>query len=77
MYLGGSLVPILLSTFNIDSYNPFALRDMLMTQYADADMNNFILSIVVTVTLSVICCVLSLLVTTLRKLDNSAGEANL
>ncbi len=77
MYLGASLIPILLSAFNIDSYNPFALRDMLMTQYADADMNNFILSIVVTVTLSVICCVLSLLVATLRKIDNSAGEANL
>ena len=41
------------------------------------NMNNFVLSMVVTVVLSVISCLLTLMITTLRKIDNSVGEANL
>ena len=48
-----------------------------MSSYSDADMNNFVLSMVVTVVLSVISCLLTLMITTLRKIDNSVGEANL
>lgn len=77
MFLGSAIVPIILSGFNIQKYNPFVLPDLLMTSYAEADMNNFMLSAAVSIILSVICCVLSLLVTTLKKIDNSEAEANL
>ncbi len=77
MYLGASLFPILLNALNINKYNPFALHDMIMTPAAEADMNNFWLSLAVTVILVVICCLLSLIITTVKKIDNSEGVANL
>ncbi len=77
MYLSVSIVPILLSAFNITGYNPFALRDMIMLPASNADMKNYTISIIVTIILIVISCLVSLVVTTLRKTDNSAGEANL
>lgn len=77
LFAASSLLPLLLQSMNINKYNPFALQDLLMYSYAEIDMNNFVLSVVVSVVLSVICCLLSLMVTTLRKIDNSVGEANL
>ena len=77
VYGGSTIVPLLLQSLNIDRYNPFSLQTMLMSSYNDADMNNFVLSTVVTVILSVICCLLALMITTLRRVDNSVGEANL
>lgn len=77
VYAGTSVIPLLLQSLNIDKYNPFALQTLLMSSYKEADMNNFILSVIVTLVLSVICCLLALMVTTLRKIDNSVGEANL
>lgn len=77
VYAGVTVIPILLQTLRIDKYNPFALQNMLMSSYNEADMNNFILSIIVSVILSVISCFIALMVTTLRKIDNSVGEANL
>ena len=77
MYAGSTIVPLILQALNIDKYNPFTLQTLLMSSYSDADMNNFVLSMVVTVVLSVISCLLTLMITTLRKIDNSVGEANL
>lgn len=48
-----------------------------MSSYSEEDMNNFVLSTIVSVVLSVISCLLTLMITTLRKIDNSVGEANL
>lgn len=77
VYAGSTIVPLILQALNIDKYNPFTLQTLLMSSYSDADMNNFVLSTVVTVVLSVISCLLTLMITTLRKIDNSVGEANL
>ncbi len=77
VYAGSTIVPLILQALNIDKYNPFTLQTLLMSSYSDADMNNFVLSMVVTVVLSVISCLLTLMITTLRKIDNSVGEANL
>lgn len=77
IYFGSALLPTLLGAFDINKYNPFALQGMIMTAPADADMQNFWLSIVVTIVLTVICCLLSLIITTVRKIDNSEGVANL
>mgnify|MGYP000610811842 FL=1 len=77
VYAGSTIVPLILQALNIDKYNPFTLQTLLMSSYSDADMNNFILSTVVSVVLSVISCLLTLMITTLRKIDNSVGEANL
>ena len=40
-------------------------------------MNNFTLSIIVTVVLSVIFCLITLMVAGLKKIDNSEMQANL
>lgn len=77
VYGGSTIIPILLQSLDIDRYNPFSLQTLLMSSYEDADMNNFVLSTVVTVMLAVICCLLALMITTLRRVDNTAGEANL
>lgn len=77
VYAGSTIVPLILQALNIDKYNPFTLQTLLMSSYSDADMNNFILSTVVSVVLSIISCLLTLMITTLRKIDNSVGEANL
>ncbi len=77
MYLGTALVSLLLQSVNIDKYNPFALLNMIMVSYNYADMNNFALSIAVSVILSVICCVLTLMVCSLKRFSNTEGEANL
>lgn len=77
VYAGSTIVPLILQALNIDKYNPFTMQTLLMSSYSEADMNNFILSMVVTVVLSVISCLLTLMITTLRKIDNSVGEANL
>ncbi len=77
VYGGSTIIPILLQSLDIDRYNPFSLQTLLMGSYEDADMNNFVLSTVVTVILAVICCLLALMITTLRRVDNTAGEANL
>ena len=77
VYAGSTIVPLILQALNIDKYNPFTLQTLLMSSYSEADMNNFILSTVVSVVLSVISCLLTLMITTLRKIDNSVGEANL
>ena len=77
VYAGSTIVPLILQALNIDKYNPFTLQTLLMSSYSDADMNNFVLSMVVTVVLSVISCLLTIMITTLRKIDNSVGEANL
>lgn len=77
VYGGSTIIPILLQSLDIDRYNPFTLQTMLMSSYNDADMNNFALSTIVSVILSVICCLLALMITTLRRVDNTVGEANL
>lgn len=77
VYAGSTIVPLILQAHDIDKYNPFTLQTLLMSSYSEADMNNFILSTVVSVVLSVIFCLLTLMITTLRKIDNSVGEANL
>lgn len=77
VYGGSTIIPILLQSLNIDRYNPFTLQSLLMSSYNDADMNNFILSTVVAFILSVICCLLALMIMTLRRVDNTVGEANL
>lgn len=77
VYAGSAIVPLILQALDIDKYNPFTLQTLLMSSYSEADMNNFILSTVVSVVLSVISCLLTLMITTLRKIDNSVGEANL
>ncbi len=77
VYGGSTIIPILLQSLDIDRYNPFTLQTMLMSSYNDADMNNFVLSTIVSVILSVICCLLALMITTLRRVDNTVGEANL
>ncbi len=77
VYAGSTIVPLILQALDIDKYNPFTLQTLLMSSYSEADMNNFILSTVVSVVLSVISCLLTLMITTLRKIDNSVGEANL
>ena len=77
MYLSISLFPTILASVGVNKYNPFALRDMFITPVEQVDMNNFWLSLVVTVILSVIFCLLSLAITTARKIENSVGEANL
>lgn len=77
VYGGSTIIPILLQSLDIDRYNPFTLQSLLMNSYNDADMNNFILSTVVAFILSVICCLLALMIMTLRRVDNTVGEANL
>ena len=77
VYAGSTVVPLILQALDIDKYNPFTMQTLLMSSYSEADMNNFILSTVVSVVLSVISCLLTLMITTLRKIDNSVGEANL
>lgn len=77
VYATSTVIPILLQALNIDKYNPFTLQSLLMSSYDEVDMNNLILSIVVSLILSVISCLLALMITTLRKIDNSVGEANL
>lgn len=77
VYGGSTIIPILLQSLDIDRYNPFTLQSLLMSSYNDADMNNFILSTVVAFILSVICCLLALMIMTLRRVDNTVGEANL
>lgn len=77
VYGGSTIIPILLQSLDIDRYNPFTLQSLLISSYNDADMNNFILSTVVAFILSVICCLLALMIMTLRRVDNTVGEANL
>lgn len=77
VYGGSTIIPILLQSLDIDRYNPFTLQSLLMSSYNDADMNNFMLSTVVAFILSVICCLLALMIMTLRRVDNTVGEANL
>lgn len=77
VYGGSTIIPILLQSLDIDRYNPFTLQSLLMSSYNDADMNNFILSTVVAFILSVICCLLALMIMTLRRVDNTVGETNL
>lgn len=77
VYGGSTIIPILLQSLDIDRYNPFTLQSLLMSSYNDADMNNFMLSTVVAFILSVICCMLALMIMTLRRVDNTVGEANL
>lgn len=77
VYGGSTIIPILLQSLDIDRYNPFTLQSLLMSSYKDADMNNFMLSTVVAFILSVICCLLALMIMTLRRVDNTVGEANL
>lgn len=77
MYFSSTLLPTILNAFGINKYNPFSLQGMVMTPAAEADMQDFWLSIAVTVILTVICCLLALVITTVRKIDNSEGEANL
>lgn len=77
VYGGSTIIPILLQSLNIDRYNPFTLQSLLLSSYNDADMNNFVLSTVVAFILSVICCLLALMIMTLRRVDNTVGEANL
>ena len=77
VYGGSTIIPILLQSLDIDRYNPFTLQSLLMSSYNDADMNNFMLSTVVAFILSVICCLLALMIVTLRRVDNTVGEANL
>ena len=77
VYGGSTIIPILLQSLDIDRYNPFTLQSLLMSSYNDADMNNFILCTVVAFILSVICCLLALMIMTLRRVDNTVGEANL
>ncbi len=77
VYLGSELINSMLNGFRVNRFNPYALYYMIGTTYKEADMNNFVLSLIVTVTLSVICCLITLMVVSLRKIDNSVGEANL
>lgn len=77
VYGGSTIIPILLQSLDIDRYNPFTLQSLLMSSYKDADMNNYMLSTVVAFILSVICCLLALMIMTLRRVDNTVGEANL
>ena len=77
VYGGSTIIPILLQSLDIDRYNPFTFQSLLMSSYNDADMNNFMLSTVVAFILSVICCLLALMIMTLRRVDNTVGEANL
>ena len=77
VYGGSTIIPILLQSLDIDRYNPFTLQSLLLSSYNDADMNNFVLSTVVAFILSVICCLLALMIMTLRRVDNTVGEANL
>ena len=77
VYGGSTIIPISLQSLDIDRYNPFTLQSLLMSSYNDADMNNFMLSTVVAFILSVICCLLALMIMTLRRVDNTVGEANL
>lgn len=77
VYGGSTIIPILLQSLDIDRYNPFSLQTLLMSSYEDADMNNFMLSTVVAFILFVICCLLALMIMTLRRVDNTVGEANL
>lgn len=77
VYGGSTIIPILLQSLDIDRYNPFTLQSLLMSSYNNADMNNFMLSTVVAFILSVICCLLALMIMTLRRVDNTVGEANL
>lgn len=77
MFLVSSLLPTLLQAFGLDYGTPFTLRDMFMTTMDKVDMGNFWVSVAVTITLIVICCLLTLVITTVRKIDNSEGEANL
>lgn len=77
VYGGSTIIPILLQSLDIDRYNPFTLQSLLMSSYKDADMNNFMLITVVAFILSVICCLLALMIMTLRRVDNTVGEANL
>lgn len=77
MYLSTALIPLILQVFNISKYNPFALTSMILETPDSADMTNYVMSIVVSLILSVICCLVSLVVTSLRKIDNAQGEANL
>lgn len=77
VYLGSMLIPEILNMFDISKYNPFALSNLAMQQAKDMDMNNFVLSVVVSIVMSVICCLLALMTSTLKKIDNAQGEANL
>ncbi|MCH5325220.1 MAG: ABC transporter permease [Eubacterium sp.] len=78
VYLGSELVSLLLTAFRIDRFNPFVLYNMVGSPYEQIDdTNNFVLSLIVSVILSVIFCLITLMVAGLRKIDNSVGDANL
>lgn len=77
VYLGSELLAMLINGFNAANYNPYALYNMIGVPYEQADMNNFTLSMIVTVVLSVIFCLITLMVAGLKKIDNSDLQANL
>lgn len=82
-----SIIPILLSYFRIDKFNPFALPAIAQNAFltdatvmgvsgnAELDMTNVIVSLIVTVILSLILYFTTLFVLTARQIENEGNEA--
>lgn len=77
VYLGSELVNGILNGFHINKYNPYSLYFTIGSKPEDVDMTSIVLSVIVTLTLCVICLLITLMVAGLKKIDNSEGEANL
>lgn len=82
-----SVVPVLLSSFRIDKFNPFALPSIAQNAFltdatvmgvqgnAELDMTNVGVSLLITVILSLILYFTTLFVLTARQIENEGNEA--
>lgn len=82
-----SIIPLLLSSFRIDKFNPFALPSIAQNAFltdatvmgvsgnAELDMTNVAVSLLVTVILSLILYFTTLFVLTARQIENEGNEA--
>ncbi|MGN0598036.1 MAG: hypothetical protein ACI4J1_11995 [Ruminiclostridium sp.] len=79
IYVLSSLLPIILSGFKADRYNPFALKTMALNipLGEEIDSLNLIGSIAITVILMLIFFFVTLFVQNAKKIDNEGNEAAL
>ncbi len=77
VFLGTSLLQMLLQGADMLHYNPYALYVMASSPVAEVDKTDFAVSLAITIGLSICFCLITLVVRKVKKIDNSQGEANL
>lgn len=85
IYIASSIIPLILSAFRVDKFNPFSLKTMAMTAASYGDTSflssgdfstvDLLVSIGVTLAISIVLYLMTLLILNAKKIDNSGNEA--